>query len=202
MPGAPVEIVEGVELEWREAGLDDLRSLPDELALAVGGGRAAVTGDGADVLVVEADTARVVELLRDRRVITHGLKHPALTPAGDTAIAAYLLDPGRADYEIDDLAEETGLGLQVAADEETSALVRAAAAARRLHPRAAERLAEREMTDLYEQIELPARARCSGRWRRPASASTPTAWPRSRPSSPTRSRSSRPAATSSPAGRS
>ena len=49
VPGAPVEIVEGVELEWREADLDDLRSLPDEVALAVGGGRAAVTGDGADV---------------------------------------------------------------------------------------------------------------------------------------------------------
>ncbi len=68
---------------------------PTEVALAVGGGRAAITGDGADVVVVEADTARVVEALRDRRVITHGLKHPALTPAGDTAIAAYLLDPGR-----------------------------------------------------------------------------------------------------------
>ncbi len=53
------------------------------------------------------------------------------------------------------MAEETGLGLQIAADEETSALVRAAAAIRRLHPRAAERLAERDMTALYEQIELP-----------------------------------------------
>ena len=78
------------------------------MALAVGGGRAAVTGDGADVVVVEADTGRVVEALRDRRVLTHGLKHPALVPAGDTAIAAYLLDPGRATYEIDDLAEEIG----------------------------------------------------------------------------------------------
>ena len=127
VPGAPAEVVEGVELEWREGGLDELRALGDEVALAVGGGRAAVTGDGADVVVVEADTGRVVEALRDRRVLTHGLKHPALAPAGDTAIAAYLLDPGRATYEIE-MAEETGLGLQVAADEETSALVRAAAA--------------------------------------------------------------------------
>jgi DNA polymerase I len=155
VPGAPAEVVEGVDVEWREASVDELKALPDDVALAVGGGRAAVTGDGADVLVLEADAARVIEALRDRRVITHGLKHPALTPAGDTAIAAYLLDPGRADYEIDDLAEEAGLGLQVAADEETAALVRAAAAARRLHPRAAERLEEREMTDLYEDVELP-----------------------------------------------
>jgi DNA polymerase I len=155
VPGAPAEVIEGVELQWREAKVAELKALPDEVALAIGDGRAAVTGDGGDVLVVEADAARVVETLRGRRVITHGLKHPALTPAGDTAIAAYLLDPGRADYAIDDLAEEAGLGLQVAADEETSALVRAAAAARRLHPRAAERLGEREMTDLYEDIELP-----------------------------------------------
>jgi DNA polymerase-1 len=155
VPGAPAEIVEGVELEWREGGLDELRALGDEVGLAAGGGRAAVTGDGADVVVVQADTARVVEALRDRRVLTHGLKHPALVPGGDTAIAAYLLDPGRATYEIDDLAEEMGLGLQVAADDETSALVRAAAATRRLHPRAAERLAERDMTSLYQDIELP-----------------------------------------------
>jgi DNA polymerase I len=155
VPGAPPEVVEGVELEWREGGLDELRALGDEVGLAAGGGRAAVTGDGADVVVVQADTGRVVEALRDRRVLTHGLKHTALVPAGDTAIAAYLLDPGRATYEIDDLAEEIGLGLQVAADEETSALVRAAAATRRLHPRAAERLAERDMTSLYQDIELP-----------------------------------------------
>jgi DNA polymerase I len=154
LPGAPAEVVEGVELDWREGAVGDLRALGADVALAVAGGRAAVTGDGADVVVV-GDVDRVIEALRDARVLTHGLKHPALLPAGDTALAAYLLDPGRAGYEIDDLAEEAGLGLQVAADEETAAIVRAAAATRRLHPRAAERLAEREMTALYQDIELP-----------------------------------------------
>ncbi len=155
VPGAPAEVLEGVELQWREGSLADLRALAPDVALAVGGGRAAVTADGAEVIVVEAETTRVVEALRDHRVITHGLKHPALTPAGDTALATYLLDPGRATYDIDEMAEEAGLGLQAQADEETAALVRGAAAVRRLHPRAAERLAEREMTALYEQIELP-----------------------------------------------
>ncbi len=155
VPGAPAEVLEGVELEWREGTLADLRALPSEVALTVAGGRAAVTGDGSEVIVVEASTTQVVEALRDHRVITHGLKHPALTPAGDTALATYLLDPGRSTYEIDEMAEEAGLGLQAAADEETAGLVRGAAAVRRLHPRAAERLAEREMTDLYERIELP-----------------------------------------------
>jgi DNA polymerase-1 len=155
VPGAPAEVLEGVELEWREGTLADVRALPADVALTAAGGRAALTADGAEVIVVEASTTQVVEALRDHRVITHGLKHPALTPAGDTALATYLLDPGRATYEIDEMAEEAGLGLQAAADEETAGLVRAAAAVRRLHPRAAERLAEREMTALYEQIELP-----------------------------------------------
>src|SRR6185312_1443937 len=85
VPGAAPVISERAEVEWREAALDDLQALPDEVALAIGGDRAAVTGDGGDVLVVDAAAARVVEALRGRRVITHGLKHPALTPAGDTA---------------------------------------------------------------------------------------------------------------------
>jgi DNA polymerase I len=155
VPGAPAEVVEGVELEWREGALADLRALGADVALAVMDGRAAVTGDGAAVVVVDEDVGRVIEALRDARVLTHGLKHPDLLPAGDTALAAYLLDPGRPNYEIDDLAEEAGLGLQVAAEEETAGMVRAAAAIRRLHPRAAERLAQREMTDLYRDIELP-----------------------------------------------
>jgi len=42
VPGAPPEVVEGVELEWREGGLDELRALGDEVGLAAGRGRAAV----------------------------------------------------------------------------------------------------------------------------------------------------------------
>ena len=104
---------------------------------------------------MSAPAARAVEALRDTRVLTHGLKLPALEPAGDTAIAAYLIDPGRAGYEIDDLAEESGVAVQVGADEETAALVRAAAATRRLHPGFYAKLADRDLTGLYESIELP-----------------------------------------------
>ncbi|MGG7377664.1 hypothetical protein ACQ7B2_02450, partial [Escherichia coli] len=43
----------------------------------------------------------------------------------------------------------------VGADEETAALVRAAAAARRLHPGLYEKLAVRDLIGLYEGIELP-----------------------------------------------
>ena len=49
-------------------------------------------------------------------------------------LAAYLIDPGRPAYEIDDLAQEYGLEVLPEPDteEETSALVRHAEAARRL----------------------------------------------------------------------
>src|SRR5579871_1316127 len=61
VPGAPVEVVEGVEIEWREGTVADLRALGPEVALAMAGGRAAVTGDGASVVVVEDVPDRVVE---------------------------------------------------------------------------------------------------------------------------------------------
>jgi DNA polymerase I len=155
LPGAPPsEPSDAVEVTWREGGVDELRSLGTEVGLAAAGDRLAVS-DGEAAVVVSAPAARVIEALRDVRVITHGLKHPALEPAGDTGIAAYLLDPGRSGYEIDDLAEESGLGVQVGADEETAALVRASAAARRLHPGLYGKLADRDLIGLYESIELP-----------------------------------------------
>ena len=49
-------------------------------------------------------------------------------------LLAYLIDPGRAEYELDDLMAEYGIELEPdpAAEEETAALVRHAEAARRL----------------------------------------------------------------------
>ena len=110
-----------------------------------------------EVLVVEARGGELVDgAARPRACSTHGLA-PA-RPAcrrGDTQIAAYLIDPGRARLLVDDLAEETGVELTVQSDEETAALVRAAAAiaaaARRMPPE----LEERELTAAYHDIELP-----------------------------------------------
>src|SRR5581483_10863624 len=72
-------------------------------------------------------------------------------------IAAYLIEPARASYELDDLAAEYGVEVVPvpAADEQTTALVRGAALPLRLAPRLRERLAERGSTELYERVELP-----------------------------------------------
>src|SRR5581483_1104655 len=75
----------------------------------------------------------------------------------DTLIAAYLIEPGRADYLLDDLAAEYGLELVPLpeTDDETAALIRRAATPPRIAPRMRERLAERGSLELYERIELP-----------------------------------------------
>ncbi len=75
----------------------------------------------------------------------------------DTLIAAYLVDPGRAGYDLDDLAREHGLELvpDPATEEETASLVRHAESARRLAPTLRARLREWGMERLYDEVELP-----------------------------------------------
>jgi DNA polymerase-1 len=117
-------------------------------------GRAAVaTGSGA-VLLSERPSNSV---LQSAELVVHDAKALRVDAVDDTLIAAYLIEPGRAVYELDDLAAEYGLEVQPdpEADEETAALLRRAAVPLRLAPRMRERLAERGSTELYERIELP-----------------------------------------------
>jgi DNA polymerase I len=155
IPGTESEPLQATAVEWREGALADVAALPRELGLAASGDRAAVAPAGGAAVVLSAPPDQLVHALRDRRVVVHGLKLPGLLPAGDTAVAAYLVDPNRSGYELDDLVQEAGLDLQVAADEETAGLVRSAAACVRLHGALAERVDERQMTALYHDIELP-----------------------------------------------
>ncbi|MDX6521126.1 MAG: polymerase [Gaiellales bacterium] len=155
IPSAPGAPAERTEVSWREARATDIASLPHELGVAMADGRAALAPAAGDVLVVEIGGAELVSALGDRRVITHGLHLPDLLPAGDTQLAAYLLDPGRSGYEIADLAEERGVAADVQSDPDTAALVAAAATQIGIHPGLEERIEQREMTSLYHDIELP-----------------------------------------------
>ncbi|HVG68647.1 MAG TPA: 5'-3' exonuclease H3TH domain-containing protein, partial [Gaiellales bacterium] len=99
VPGASPVISERAEVPFRQGTLADLGQLPHEVSLAVAGdGRAALGSAQAEVLVVDARGDELASALRERKVLTHGLHLPGLDPAGDTQIAAYLIDPGRADY--------------------------------------------------------------------------------------------------------
>jgi len=156
VPGATPVISERAEVPFRQGTLADLAQLPHEVSLAVAGdGHAALGSALGEVLVVDARGDELASALREREVLTHGLHLPGLDPAGDTQIAAYLIDPGRADYSVGDLAEESGVELTVQSDEETAALVQAAAAIPRLHADMLPKLEARELTRLYHDIELP-----------------------------------------------
>jgi DNA polymerase I len=72
-------------------------------------------------------------------------------------LAAYLIEPSRASYELDDLAAEYGVELlpEPATDDDTARLVRHAAATLRLRDPLVERVRERGQEELYRRIELP-----------------------------------------------
>ncbi|MDX6593786.1 MAG: polymerase [Gaiellales bacterium] len=155
IPAAPGAPAERTELSWREGTTGDIGSLRGEVGVAVGGGRAAVAAQDGDVVVVSATDEQLVSALAGNDVITHGAHVPGLLPAGDTQIAAYLLDPGRADYAMEDLAEEYGVAPVAQADQETARLVTAAATQRSIHAAMLDRIEKRGMMALYRDIELP-----------------------------------------------
>jgi DNA polymerase-1 len=147
VPAAEI-VVEGVPVSWREGVL----AVPSGPAgYAVEGERAALASE--DEVVVGAAPTRV-----EGELVVHDAKAQRVAGAADdTLLAAYLIEPGRATYELDDLAAEYGVDvlLEPPAEEETTALVRRAELPRRLIGRMRERLTERGHEPLYREIELP-----------------------------------------------
>ncbi len=155
VPAQPMR-VEGTEVEWREGELPEVRG---RASLAIRDDRFALAQEGAGV-VVGPWREDLVARLRDGGIVAHDFKAlPRLTfePADDTMLLAYLIEPGRASYELDDLAQEYGVEPipTPAADDETAALVRHAEIPRRLVPVLLDRVRERDQEHLYRQIELP-----------------------------------------------
>jgi len=113
---------------------------------------AVATDDG--VIVGPRPSNTVVQGLK---AVAHDAKAQRVAAVDDTLLAAYLIDPGRASYELDDLAIEYGVGVRPEpdADEETTALLRRAAIPPRIVSQLRARLLERGNLELYETIELP-----------------------------------------------
>jgi DNA polymerase I len=156
LPAAPMRL-EGVSVPWAEGELD---TISDTAALAVEGGRFALARE--EVLVGEWGI-ELVPRLRDAKLVAHDFKalprelsRAGIEAGDDTLLMAYLIEPARADYAIDDLAAEYGIELQPepAAEEETAALVRHAAAALRLAEPLQARIVERGLDPLYREVEL------------------------------------------------
>jgi len=154
VPAAEQPRLDGLTVAWTESELPAVRG---RAGLAIEEGRIAVASGGA-VVVADWD-ASLAPRLGAAELIAHDVKalHLPFPPADDTMIAAYLIEPGRSEYVLDELAAEYGLELlpDPAAEETTATLVRHAEAVRRLAPLMRERLLERGSLELYESIELP-----------------------------------------------
>jgi DNA polymerase I len=147
IPAAAPLKVTGIEVPWREGELD-FRGVVGYSAI---GDRAAVAA-GDEVVIGHRSLVPA-----EAQLVVHDAKSLRIDARDDTLLAAYLIDPGRAGYELDDLAAEYGVELLPTpqAEEETTALVRNAETPRRLIGPLLERLEERGVTDLYRTIELP-----------------------------------------------
>jgi len=159
LPAAAPSTEEEV-VAWREGAPEELvlNQHKGLVGIAAADGRvAAATGD--DVIVFELGPAELRRVVDPTTIAVHDAKTLRLgsAPADDTLLAAYLVDPGRADYALDDLAREHGVELvpDPATEEETAALVRHAEAARRLAPQLRARLREWGSERLYDEVELP-----------------------------------------------
>jgi DNA polymerase-1 len=116
---------------------------------------------GQEVLVSEAETLAAFAMARgDRPVLAHDWKtiamadDPCAAPplAHDTMVAAYLIDPARRGYPLDELAAEAGIGASV---EGSDGVAERAVLTRVLAERQRERLEEDGLTRLFHEIELP-----------------------------------------------
>jgi DNA polymerase I len=149
-------IVAGTAVAWHEGTLPT--DVTGRVGLAIVDGRFALARD--DGVVVGQWSDELVPRLRNADIVAHDYKAlPRLTqlPADDTMIAAYLIEPGRPAYQLDDLAAEYGVEAlpDPEVEEDTAALVRAAEVPRRLAGPIRARLRERGSEELYDRIELP-----------------------------------------------
>jgi DNA polymerase-1 len=139
---------------WREG---DLKGSRGRVGVAADAERIAVATADGEVIVASRSNDGVARA--DLEIVAHDAKLLRLgePAADDTLIAAYLIDPGRAEYDLDDLMAEYGVELapDPPAEEETAALVRHAEAARRLAGPLVAKVEERGSDRLYRDIELP-----------------------------------------------
>jgi len=151
VPAAARVAVAGASVAWREGELPPAQEWEGYAADAH---RVAVaTAAGVVVAPKPSDSL----LLGHARPVVHDAKSLRVDASDDTLLAAYLIEPGRAEYALDDLSAEYGLELvpEPAAEEETAALVRRAEAPRRLIEPMLDRVRERGSERLYREIELP-----------------------------------------------
>jgi len=149
LPAAQPRVV-GEAVPWREGAPPEPRG---RIGYAADADRYAVAAGGEIVVAAGLPSNSLLQ----GELVVHDAKALRVEAVDDTMIAAYLIEPGRATYELDDLAAEYGVDVvaEPATDEETAALVRRAELPRRLAGPMRARLEERGSVHLYDQVELP-----------------------------------------------
>ena len=152
LPAAERPATEGEEVRWREA--TPPAGISGQVGYAAEDGRCALAMAGECLVYPCRDVFLDREGLE---LVVHDAKSLRVRARDDTMIAAYLIEPGRGSYELDELAAEYGVEVRPApeADEPTAALVRRACLPLRLAPLMRSRLVERGSVELYERVELP-----------------------------------------------
>ena len=132
-----------------------------DLDSAVRGPLTVAAWAGEEVLVAEAETLAAFTLARgEQPIVAHDWKtiatadEPSQAPRleHDTMVAAYLIDPARRGYPLDELATESGVGAEV---EGADGVAERAVLTRVLAERQRARLEEDGLTQLFHEIELP-----------------------------------------------
>jgi DNA polymerase I len=141
----------GTAVRWREEPSNTLLLAPEVVGVAADDGRIAVAL-GDEVVVSPRP-----EDVRGHALVAHDAKAVGVDAVDDTMILAYLIEPGRASYELDDLEAEYAVEVrpEPEAEEETARLVRHAAATLRLRDPLLERVRERGAERLYRDVEMP-----------------------------------------------
>ena len=148
VPAAEAPVVVGTAVAWREAAA--LPALDGVAAVAADEGRIAIATPAE--VVVAPRTAEV-----RGELIAHDAKEIGVDAVDDTMLLAYLIEPGRSEYLLDDLAAEYAVEAkpEPEAEEETDRLVRHAAVTLRLRDPLLERVREKGSDQLYRNVEMP-----------------------------------------------
>jgi DNA polymerase-1 len=143
--GAP-----GTAVQWREDASNTVLLSQGALGIAADNGRIAVAL--GDEVVVSPRPERL-----EGTFVAHDAKSIGVDATDDTMILAYLIEPGRSEYLLDDLEAEYAVEVkpEPEAEEETERLVRHAAATLRLRDPLLTRVRERGAESLYREIEMP-----------------------------------------------
>ena len=126
--------------------------------------RFAAYAGGNAVLVGEAKAlTEITQAWGERPLVIHDWKSLAVSePAApapplehDTMVAAYLIDPARRGYALEELIEDEGIGVSVKGADEDDGVAAHSVATRILAERQRERLSEDGLASLFDDVELP-----------------------------------------------